>query len=307
MNSKDQPLCAQQITRRYGRRLALDAANLEVHPGEIVGLVGPNGSGKTTLLKTVAGFLRPHSGVVRVFGRDPFSEQAQVMERARFAFAPPALFDELTPTEHLHYLARLNKGAQIGKADIGAVLAQVGLEERSGDRVGTFSFGMRQRVVLALALLPTPGLLVLDEPTDGLDPLGVLRLRELLLNLKNEHGVAILLSSHLLSEIEELADRLLVLESGKTLFYGALGELTGGLECIRLRASNSIAAKSMLESQGFKVGACGAELDLPIGCMDAQQASLLLGEEGLRLLEFRIHRPSLEAALLHRLQTGGAQ
>jgi ABC-type multidrug transport system ATPase subunit len=302
MDSYETPLSVEQITRRYGRRLALDRADLIVLPGQIVGLVGPNGSGKTTLLRTVAGFLRPSAGKVRVFGRDPFVEQAQVMQRARFAFAPPALFDELTPREHLHYLAGLNH-ASIGKTEIASVLAMVGLGERGGDRVGTFSFGMRQRVVLALALLPTPGLLVLDEPTDGLDPIGVLGLRELLLRLKNDHGVAILLSSHLLSEIEELADRLLVLESGKTLFYGDLDELTTGLERTRLRVSDLDASQAVLEAQGILVRRLADELELPVGRMDAQEAASILAAQGLRLLELRTHRPSLEEALLQRMQT----
>jgi ABC-type multidrug transport system ATPase subunit len=304
MANPDQPLSVQGAMRRYGKRLALESVDLEIKAGEIVGLVGPNGSGKTTLLKIVAGFLRPHAGSVRVFGRDPFTHQARVMERARFAFAPPALFDELSPREHLQHLVPMGASLPLGKPELDQVLEQVGLLERAKDRVGTFSFGMRQRLVLALALLPMPGLLVLDEPTDGLDPLGVLNLRRLLLELRSEHGVAVLLSSHLLSEIEELVDSLLVLGAGKTQFYGTPTELTAGLACLRLRVCDSQAGKALFESQGIQVTEFQEQLELPAGCMDAQRAADLLGASNLRLLEFREYRPGLEAALMERMQQG---
>ena len=211
------PVEVRGARRSFGRRVALDDVSLVVGPGEIVGLVGPNGSGKTTLLRLISGFLRPDAGDVRVFAIDPFRDQPRVMERTRFAFAPPALFETLTAEEHLRYLAsiRANGMPPVSRTEIARTLETVGLADRAGDRVKTFSFGMRQRLALAQALLPTPKLLVLDEPTDGLDPLAVLELRDLLLRLRDEHGLAILLSSHLLMEVEELVDGMLVLSEGR--------------------------------------------------------------------------------------------
>ena len=143
------PIEVQAVSRRFGHRVALQGVDLAVRPGEIVGLVGPNGSGKTTLLRLVAGFLRPDSGDVRVFGLAPFREQPRVMERARFAFAPPALFEALTAEEHLRHLASIRQDgmASVGSSDIERALEIVGLADRAGDRVKTFSFGMRQRLV----------------------------------------------------------------------------------------------------------------------------------------------------------------
>lgn len=269
-----------------------------------MGLVGPNGAGKTTLLKLIAGFLCPHEGSVKVFGQDPFRQPKEVMACARFAFAPPALFDELTPREHLRHLVGLGvpRGKVPQPAEIDRVLELVGLLDRAQDRVGSFSFGMRQRLVLGLALLPTPGLLVLDEPTDGLDPLGILQLRGLLQELSEQQGVAVLLSSHLLGEVEELAHRMLVLNAGRTLFYGSPEELNAGSRCLRIRTSDQVAGQRLLESKGLKVLQTGTEIELPLGSIDAQDAALWLESAGLRLVEFRVHRPSLESALLTRIQ-----
>ncbi len=297
------PISVNNLVRTYGKRVALQDVDLHVTPGTIVGLVGPNGSGKTTLLKILAGFLKADSGEVAVFGHHPFREQARVMEQARFAFAPPALFEQLSPREHLELLAFSSSalGPRQRRVEVDRVLEQVDLLKRADDRVRTFSFGMRQRVLLALALLPTPGLLVLDEPTDGLDPISVLQLRELLLALREQHGVAILLSSHLLSEIEELVDTMLVLREGRTLFQGDPSELTRSLECIRLRANDLQAAQRCLESAGLGVKQVQGELELPSASLDAQRAAQVLGDAGLRLLEFREHIPKLETALLKRL------
>ena len=291
-------------SRRFGKRVALHPTDLELRPGEIVGLVGPNGAGKTTLLKLIAGFLRPDGGSVRVFEQDPFRQPKEVMARAKFAFAPPALFDELTPREHLRHLVAIGvPRAEVPRAaEIDRVLELVGLLDRAQDRVGSFSFGMRQRLVLGLALLPTPGLLVLDEPTDGLDPIGILQLRGLLQELSEQHGVAVLLSSHLLGEVEELAERMLVLNAGRTLFYGSPEELSAGSRCLRMRTSDQDAGQRLLSSKGLSVEVNGAELELPLGSIDAQDAALWLESVGLRLVEFRIHKPSLESSLLKRIQ-----
>jgi len=302
-----QPLVrASGVERRFGSRRALAGVDLEVGPGEIVGLVGPNGSGKTTLLRIVAGLLRPHAGEVRAFGVVPFDEPTRVMERARFAFAPPALFETLTAREHLVYLAGLRAGAmpRVTRTDVERTLDLVGLGDRADDRVKAFSFGMRQRLVLAQALLPLPELLVLDEPTDGLDPLAVLELRDLLKRLRERHGLAILLSSHLLIEIEELVDRMLVLREGETLFHGAPSEMLDGDRSLRVAASDGERALAALRAAGLDVRAVGDELELADGALDAARAVALLAEAGVELTGFRRHAPTLEEALLARLREG---
>lgn len=297
------------VQRRFGKRIALDGVDLFVGPGEMVGLVGPNGSGKTTLLKVVAGFLRPDAGTVRVFGFAPFREQARVMERARFAFAPPALFETLTAREHLVHLAAIRRSGTpaVGRAELDRALELVGLRERAEDRVRAFSFGMRQRLVIAQALLPMPELLVLDEPTDGLDPLAVLELRDLLRRLREEHGLAILLSSHLLIEIEELVDRMLVLAEGRTLFHGAPAEMLAGLRCLRLGADDLVRAREILEQHELACTPRGDELELALGSLDVARAGSLLAAGDVQLVSFRQHVPSLEEALLARLRADAAE
>ncbi len=289
------------LDRHFGQRQALRGVDLRVSPGEIVGLVGPNGSGKTSLLKILGGFLRPHGGRVEVFGLEPFARPHHVMRRARFAFAPPALYDSLTPMEHLHHLSRIG-GHRPSDQELTRALATVGLADRANDRVATLSFGMRQRLVVALALVPMPELLVLDEPTDGLDPVAVLELRDVLLRLRNEHGIAVLLSSHLLVEIEHLVDHMLVLNEGRTLFSGPPSEMIH--TTLRLETSSHEAAKVALMNGGIEVRRSqpGQWLELDAGSMDLEQCRALLHAQGIELRSFHEHRPTLEEALLRRLR-----
>ncbi len=293
------------LERSFGRRPVLRGVDLDVFQGEIIGLVGPNGSGKTTLLKTVGGFLRPHGGEVRVFGCAPFEEQSQVMQNTRFAYSPPALFESLTASEHLRHLCTIRtKGmARVTGNDMRRALETVGLADRAHDRVATFSTGMRQRLVIALALLPLPDLLVLDEPTDGLDPLAVLDLREILAELRSVYGISILLSSHLLVEIEELVDRMLVLHEGRSLFYGRPGELIGRDTRLRLEVSDAVQAKALFVEHEVPVLAMeGSMLDVPMGALTLDDAAALLANGNVTLASFAPHAPRLEQALLERLR-----
>ncbi|MBI1850415.1 MAG: ABC transporter ATP-binding protein [Planctomycetes bacterium] len=290
------------VGRRFGRRVALDAVDLEVRAGEIVALVGPNGSGKTTLLKILAGLLRPTSGTVRVLGLDPWRERPRVMEQARFAFAPPLLYESLTAREHLDLLAA-GRRSNVSSETVGDALTRVGLAARADDRVATFSFGMRQRLALALALVPRPQLLVLDEPNDGLDPLAVLELRELLNRLRREEGVAILLASHLLIEVEQLVDRLLLLDEGRTVFCGTPEQLCGSAGRLCLTVEEAGRAAEMLCSRGFAARALdGRSVVLESRSIGLAKAAEILGGAGLALHEFHEERPTLEKALLERLR-----
>lgn len=313
---KPVPVEILELTRRFGRRIALDSVELSVAKGEIVGLVGPNGSGKTTLLSIVAGLLRPHAGVVRVFGLDPYVDGPSMLERTRFAFAPPAFFPDLTPREQLRHLTRIRRGrtAAVSRAEIDAALATVGLADRANDRVRTFSLGMKQRLALAQALLPRPELIVLDEPTEGLDPLAVLDLRAVLSTLREEHGIGVLLSSHLMVEVEQLVDRILVLHEGRSLFYGQPSELVAGAErlCLVVENASVESTRAALSEHGLE--AClgdsqggGAELQLDARALDLDDAQALLRSRGVDLLEFRHRRPTLEEALLSRLRSAALE
>ncbi len=287
------------VHRRYGARWALRGVDLQLAAGEIVALVGPNGSGKTTLLKLLAGFLAPHQGTVCLFGLDPARQRAQVMQSARFAFAPPPLYPALTAREHLRHLGRM-AGCHSSQA-LEEALATVGLTERADEAVAGFSFGMQQRLGLALALVPRPRLLVLDEPTDGLDPLAILELRAVLRRLRDEHGVSILLSSHLLVEVDKLVDRLLVLHEGRPLLAGTPRELRAEAAHVWLRADPKPQVQQLLNAAGWSAEASegGLRLAQDPGLGAVQQ---LLATQQLSLHEYCQREPSLEQVLLSKLR-----
>ena len=298
------------IERRFGYRVALQGVDLNLQAGQITALAGPNGSGKTTLLKILAGLLRPTSGSVRLFGLDPYPRRVDVMRQARFAFAPPPLYESLTGFEHMRYLsaAGLAWHQRPSQRQIDSALDTVGLLKRAGDKVRTYSFGMRQRLVLAQCLVPLPRLLVLDEPTDGLDPLAILELRNVLRELRNRHGIAIMLSSHLLVELEQLADQLLVLHEGRPLYQGPPSRLLAdhGKLVLQVDADNDAAAAALQRSGCETTIENGKLILVDKDGISLDQAAELLRREKITLLAFHEQRPTLETVLLARLRQAGS-
>ncbi|MGY1846181.1 MULTISPECIES: ABC transporter ATP-binding protein [unclassified Blastococcus] len=221
------------LRKRYGRRTAVDDVSFTVGRGEVVGLLGPNGAGKTSVIKMLLGLVRPDAGEVLLLGRpasDPRSRSAVGYLPELFRYQPWLTAAEVLD---LHVkLARLDVPAEERRA----CLAAVGLAERSGDRVGSFSKGMQQRLGLAVALVARPQLVVLDEPTSALDPLGRVDVRDLVLALKSR-GVAVLLNSHLIGEVERVCDRVVILDKGQVAASGTLAELLGQRE-VRLRLAD---------------------------------------------------------------------
>ena len=311
------PVRARGVVKRYGTRPAVSDVELDVGAGDIVALVGPNGSGKTTLLRMLAGLVRPDDGDIRLFGLDPVRDRARLMQHASFSFAPPALFPGLTAREHLVHLAAIGQSQRWSngpsrKTDVEDALALVGLLERADDRVRTFSFGMRQRLALALSLVPRPELVVLDEPTDGLDPLAVLELRAILRRLRDEHGVAILLASHLLVEVDELVDRMLVLSNGRPLFSGPPRELMRNASRLEIRADDPARAQALLASAGHETDLLASDpstaspsaavLATNATTLTLEDARALLAAGGVRLTDFHRRAGTLEEALIARLR-----
>ncbi|PRY50137.1 ABC-2 type transport system ATP-binding protein [Geodermatophilus tzadiensis] len=218
------------LRKRYGRRTAVDGVSFTVGRGEVVGLLGPNGAGKTSVIKMLLGLVRPDAGEVHLLGRPGRDPQA----RERVGYLPELFRYQpwLTAAEVLALHVRLS-GAAVPAAEQRDRLGLVGLADRAGDRVGGFSKGMQQRLGLAVALVARPELVVLDEPTSALDPLGRADVRDVVLALR-EDGVAVLLNSHLIGEVERVCDRVVVLDRGRVAAAGTLGELLGRRE-LRLR------------------------------------------------------------------------
>jgi ABC-type multidrug transport system ATPase subunit len=236
------------LTKRYGARVvAVRSLNMKVRRGEVYGFLGPNGAGKTTTLRMLVGLIRPTAGDAKVLGRAPGSSAA--LARVGAMIEEPAFYPYLSGYDNLRVLA-LHAG--IPPARIGVVLERVLLAGRAGDRFGSYSMGMKQRLGVAAALLKDPELLILDEPTNGLDPAGMADMRRLIRGLAQD-GRTVLLSSHLLGEVEQICDRLGVIREGVLVAEGTLDGLRG-------RGSLRVRAEPLDEARRVVAGLLGAGL-----------------------------------------------
>jgi ABC-2 type transport system ATP-binding protein len=215
-----------RLTKRYDERVAVDRLDLEVRAGEIFGLLGQNGAGKTTTILMLLGLTEPTSGEARVVGLDPERSPLEVKRRVGYLPDSVGFYGDLTGRQNLRYTARLNGLARdVAETRIGDVLEQVGLTDRADSRVDTYSRGMLQRLGIADALVKDPDLLILDEPTTSIDPIGVTEVLALLRKLVRERNLAILLSSHLLGQVQSVCDRIGIFNAGRLIAQGTLDEL----------------------------------------------------------------------------------
>jgi ABC-2 type transport system ATP-binding protein len=213
---------ASRVVKRFGTTCALDGVDLEVGEGEVRGLLGPNGAGKTTLLRILFGLMEPDAGSVELFGRQPAGGGPDALSGVAGFVEDPSFYPYLSGRANLELLAELDDGVPLQRVD--EVLERVGLHHRSADRVGGYSTGMKQRLGIAAALLRAPRLLMLDEPTAGLDPAGVREVGEMVRELADQ-GVAFLMSSHQIGEIENVCDAFTLLRAGHVVWSGTADEL----------------------------------------------------------------------------------
>ena len=216
------PVSARGLFKRYGELIAVDHVDLTVEKGDVFGYLGPNGAGKTTSLRMLLGLIRPTEGSIELFGRDPQVDGAKALQGVAGFVEGPTFYPYLTARRNLRLLAAYDEGDS--RSRIEAMLDLVELRDRGDDKVGGYSHGMRQRLGIAAALLREPKLLLLDEPTTGLDPAGMRDMRDLVRRLAGE-GITVLLSSHLLAEVEELCNRVAIIRKGRIVYEGALNEL----------------------------------------------------------------------------------
>src|SRR6185295_8018037 len=210
------------LTRRFGAQPAVEDLNLLVPAAGVYGFLGPNGAGKTTAIRMLLGLIRPNTGEVRLFGQSLNGNHRSLMRRVGALVEAPSLYPHLTGRENLE-VTRCLLGSDRNLVEL--ALATVKLTKDADRRVREYSLGMRQRLGLALALLNNPDLLILDEPTNGLDPAGIHEMRDLIRRLPDEFGVTVFLSSHLLSEVEQIASHIGIIHESKLLFQGTLAEL----------------------------------------------------------------------------------
>ena len=214
----------KSLTKKFNQLIAVDGLNLEINPGMVFGFLGPNGAGKSTLLRLMLSLMKADSGSIQIFGQDLNTHRATIMKRIGCIVEKPDFYLYLTARENLLMLARLS-GATPKDSQISEIIELVGLTGRERDKVKSYSHGMKQRLGLAQALLHDPELIILDEPTTGLDPQGIIDLRNMMLKLKVEKGKTIILSSHILSEVELIADEMLIMHKGKSVAQGKVNEL----------------------------------------------------------------------------------
>jgi lantibiotic transport system ATP-binding protein len=213
----------RQLTHRFANdEIAVNDVNLHVPEGSIYGFLGPNGAGKTTTLKLILGLLRKQSGQIQLFGKPFEINRVESLKRIGSLIESPSLYGHLTATENLRVWQKVYGGLP---SRIEEVLKLVGLPNVGRKKASQFSLGMKQRLAIAVALLHSPSLLVLDEPTNGLDPNGIIEMREMLRSLSQQQGITILISSHLLAEIEKLVTDVVVINKGKLMFQGTLPKL----------------------------------------------------------------------------------
>jgi len=291
----------KSFRRRGGGRLAAIAGlTLEVPEGGVFGIVGPNGSGKTTFLRLVLGLVRPDSGRIELFGRRVPQELPQVVSRVGALVEGPLLLPNVTGRRNLEILGRIR---DLPARRIVDVLELVELLPRADEPVRSYSLGMRQRLGIAAALLSEPTLLILDEPSNGLDPLGMARMRAFIARLADGGGVTVLLSSHLLADVERLATHVAVIDRGRLVATGTPAELTARsapAPALTVHVSDAPRAAELLRAAGYAVATQGSSVQV-----DGQDRrgvlSLLLGA-GVDVLSLDREGPSLESAFLDLTQ-----
>ncbi len=217
-------IALEKVSKQYGQFTAVEDLSMEIQAGEIYGFLGPNGSGKSTTLRMLLDLIKPTSGKISIFGHDMQHERNKIMGKIGCIIEKPDFYGYLSARKNMELMARAS-GLKYTNEAYDRLFEQVGLKGRETDKVKTYSHGMKQRLGLAQALIHDPDLIILDEPNTGLDPQGIIDLRNLLVKLNNEQGKTILLSSHILSEIEEIAHSMIVLNKGRTVAQGRVQEL----------------------------------------------------------------------------------
>jgi ABC-2 type transport system ATP-binding protein len=247
----------QDVQKKFGGRTAVDGLTLTVPRGEIFGLLGHNGAGKSTAIGMMLGQVWPTRGEVKVCGHDVTTRRAQALEKVGAIFETPAFYDYLSGRRNLEILSHYS--APTSPQRIREVVEWVGLTGREDSKVRTYSHGMRARLAIAQALLPRPELLILDEPGSGLDPEGIAEMRQTIGQLHRELGLTILLSSHLLGEVEQLCTRIAVLNQGRKVFEGRVADILTVSGRVLLKTPDFPAATKRLREQGAISGAAGGK------------------------------------------------
>ena len=269
----------QTLSKSFGAIKAVDQLSFEVAAGQVYGFLGQNGSGKSTTIRMLLSLIHPSEGHIEMFGQSLTEHRSAILEQVGAVIERPDSYPYLTAQEHLNLFAKLRK-QKITAAKIEATLSQVGLLARANDKVQTYSLGMKQRLGIGIALLHDPKLIILDEPTNGLDPQGIADIRQLIQSLSKEEGKTVLVSSHLLSEIEQIASHILIIHQGKKMAEGPTSSLLDPNKTIvQIKTLDDLDAKQKLMASAYR-------------------SNLLDRSEGLYLTIPKLEIPALNAFIV---------
>ena len=299
-------LQTETLTKRYGSRTVVDRLSLAVEPGDIFGFLGQNGAGKSTAIRMALGLVRPTSGRVLLFGCDMARHSLRALGRVGAVVESPAFYENFSGWDNLRILAAMSGGMTRKRID--ETLELVDLLDRARDPVRTYSHGMRQRLGIAQALLPNPEFIILDEPTDGLDPQGIREVRLLLPRLRDELGLTILLSSHLLHEVERICNRIAIIDEGRLLYQGAIGGLIAKEKLIKITVEPLEDAYQLLSGDPMlsvrRNGHSSLYVKMQNDCIPRVNA--LLVANGIRVRELSPQGVTLEDVFLQLTQNKSA-
>lgn len=229
MNTEEKIIEIKGLTKKFKDVKAVDELSLNVYKGDIFGFLGPNGAGKSTTIRMLLTLIRPNAGNIKLFGKNLNKERALILRDVGAIVEKPDFYNYLSAYKNLEILGRIS-GKEVSSNRIMEILETVGLKERRTSKVKTYSHGMKQRLGIAQALMHDPDLIILDEPTTGLDPQGMKEIRDLIIHLRDEKNKTIFLSSHLLSEVEQIANRMIIINKGKTVVEGYVQDLLNSAE-----------------------------------------------------------------------------
>ena len=284
--------------------VVLDGIDLRVPQGGIFGFLGPNGAGKTTTLRLILGLLKKQQGTISIFGQSLDAFRVEILKRVGSLIESPSIYDHLTAVENLRVL-QVVYGCPLQRIE--RVLDLVGLSKTGKKKVGRFSLGMKQRLAIAVALLNSPDLLILDEPTNGLDPNGIIEMRDLLVRLNREYGITILISSHLLAEIERLVTHVGIISRGRLVFQGTMEDLkqkqqktTSSFLC----TNDDAEALKLIADEVVEARSADGRIVMPaMSNHDIARLNRRLVERGLDVHEIGVVRSDLESIFLELIES----
>lgn len=297
----------KNISKKIGKKMIIQNINFEIKKGEVFGIVGPNGAGKSTLIKTMLGLYKPTEGTTIINGYDVIKDFENALQEVGAIIENPEAYDYLTAKKNMEIFSRMY--GRVDKQQIDELLKLVKLEDRKNYRVRTFSLGMKQRLGIAISLIPNPKLLILDEPTNGLDPIGIKELRDLIKNVSKEKGTAVLISSHILSEIELICDRIAIIDNGEIIEIIEPKKVDENIEIIDvgLKVEDVTKTYEFLLSKGISSIVKDDYIFVKTTKKNIPSINKLLLDNGIMVYEIKMMKKSLEDEFVERTKGSKGQ